>query len=148
MPFHFSLETLLRLRQSFERQEELLLQRANQRVQRLGQHIQEVEAAIADNAMQQSSHLQAGTSAAEVQFQNLWRLALKQIREQIQVELNHAEQARNMCMANLSRARREYEVVARLRHRQHELYFREEGRQDQRRADDLFLLRRLYLKSR
>jgi flagellar export protein FliJ len=144
MAFRFSLETVLRLRQNLERQEELLLYKANQDVLVLKHQIDELDAGMAGNAHRQSVQLQAGVSAAELHFDLLCHATLLHWRDDLEKRFSKAQSARDSRAESFRRARRQREAIETLRNHQLQLYRQQEARQDQRRADDLFLLRRSY----
>jgi len=145
MAFRFPLETVLRLRQNLERQQELLLYQANQEVLALTRQVQEVDAGLAENERRRSLQLQAGVTAAELQFELLCDATLMQWRVELERRLGKARKARDFQAESFRRARQNREVIETLRRHQLQLYRQHEARQDQRRADDLFLLRRSYM---
>jgi flagellar export protein FliJ len=145
MAFRFPLESVLRLRENLERQQELLLYQANQRVFALTRQIEELDAGMTENARYQSARLQSGVSAAELQFDLLCHAVLLEWRHDLETKLAEAQSQRDAQAENLRQARRQREVIETLRHHQLQAYRAREARQDQRRADDLFLLRRSFL---
>jgi len=145
MAFRFPLETVLRLRQNLERQQELLLYKANQEVLGLKRQIEELDAGMAANAQRRCLQLQAGVSVAELQFDLLCDETLLRFRGALQARLAKAESARDSQAEAFRHARRRREAIETLRTHQLQLYRQHAARQDQRRADDLFLLRRTYL---
>lgn len=144
MAFRFPLETVLRLRQNLEHQQELLLLKANQEVLSLLRQVAEVDAGLAENGRRKSLQLQTGVSAAELQFDLLCDATLLQLRRKLEALLTKAQTARDAQAESFRRARQHREVIETLRRQQLQLYRQHEARQDQRRADDLFLLRRSY----
>jgi flagellar export protein FliJ len=139
MAFRFSLDGLLRMRQSLERQQELLLLEANHHVRKLEQQKDDLNAALAASAKQEMEGLASGLSAAELQFELLCRSALMQKRGKLEKDIADARAAREIRVAALRQARQQREVIESLRRRQCELYRRVESRQQQREVDDLFL---------
>jgi flagellar export protein FliJ len=145
MAFRFPLESVLRLRQNLEHQQELLLQQANQKVLAITHQIEQLETTNAESAKRQLLQLQSGVSAAELQFDLLCQSMRMQLRHALDRKLAEAQGARDACFENFRQARRRREVVEAVHHNQLQLYRQHEARQNQRRADDLFLLRRAYL---
>jgi flagellar export protein FliJ len=139
MAFRFSLDGLLRMRQSLEHQQELLLLEANHHVRKLEQQKDDLNAALAASAKQELKRLSSGLSAAELQFELLCRSALMQKRGKLEKDIADARAAREIRVAALRQARQQREVIEALRRRQCELYRRVESRQQQREVDDLFL---------
>lgn len=141
MAFHFSLDVVLRVRQSLEHQQELLLREANHRVMTLEQQVEELNAWLAADSQQELQQLVCGLSAAELHFDLLCRSALLERRRALEKDAVEARAARNNCAASFHQARQQREVVETLRQRQLELYRQLEARKQQRQVDDLFLLR-------
>jgi flagellar export protein FliJ len=148
MAFRFSFEVLLRVRQSLERQQELRLQTANLRVAALRQHIEDVRNGMEKIAVRRRDQMASGASAAELQFDLLCRTVLTEQQHVVGKQLAEAEVFQHSCRDAFQLARRQREVVDTLRHHQLQLYRQQESRQEQRRLDDLFLLRRTYLQQR
>jgi flagellar export protein FliJ len=145
MAFRFPLEALLRVRQGLERQRELLLQEANLKVAMLRQQIADTNCEMENIQARQQPHFQSGLRAAELQFDVLCRAVLMERRGELEKQQARAEvlqRSRN----DFQQARRQREIIDSLRRHQLEIYRQHEVRQDQRRVDDLFLLRRAYLK--
>lgn len=144
MAFRFPLESVLRLRQNLEHQQELLLYKANQAVITIAHQIEQLDTGMAENARERLLELQSGMSAAHLQFSLLRDSMLRQSRHHLEKKLSEAENARAACRESFRHARQQREVMETLRRHQLELYRELEARQEQRRTDDLFLLRRAY----
>jgi flagellar export protein FliJ len=148
MAFRFSLAAVLRFRQSLERQQELLLQEANQRVVLARQGVEEAERMLAAMATESARKLGTGVTAAELQFDLLWRSLAAARRQALETQLAACEKARTERLQSFQQARREHEAVEALRQRQFEAYHQQEVQHEQRRLDDMFLLRREFLRRR
>lgn len=146
MAFRFPLEVLLRLRQGLERQQELRLQEANHRVAMLRQQIEDVHSEMENIEVRRRPQRESGISAAELQFDVLCRSVLAARQLALEKQLVEAEAYRRSRSEAFQHARQQREVMDVLRRHQFEDYQQEEARQDQRRLDDLFLLRRSYLR--
>jgi flagellar export protein FliJ len=146
MSFHFPLEVLLRVRLILERQRELQLQEANLRVAMLRRHIAELDREGENLIASLRRHLESGLSAAELQFDDLCHSVLRERRRELERQMTAAETRRSLCHEVFRQARRQREVMDTLRCQKLETYRQQEARQDQRRIDDLFLLRRAYLR--
>lgn len=146
MAFRFPLEVLLRVRQGLERQQELRLQEANHRVAMLQRQIADMHIEIQNIFVRRRSQFESGISAAELQFDGLCRSVLIERQHGLKKQLVEAEALRQVRTDDFLRARRQRQVVETLRHHQLQDYRQQEGRRDQRRLDDLFLLRRAYLR--
>ena len=108
--------------------------------------IDAVGSLVTEMAAQEAGALKAGVSAAELHFAMLRRAVLLGRRKQLEKDLSGAEalcSARNL---ELQRARQQREVIETLRRTQLQLYNQQEKRQEQRRVDHLFLLRREFLR--
>jgi len=141
MAFRFSLEALRKLRRSQERQQELMLQTANQQVSALQQQIAEIETQIQRAWDEGLRKLENRVRASEVQFDLLCRSLLSQRQGALHKELLGAQALQAAQGLAFRQARRRREVLDSLRAQQLELSRREEMRQEQRRADEQFLLR-------
>jgi flagellar export protein FliJ len=146
MAFRFPLEVLLRVRRGLERQQELRLQEANHRVAMLRQQIEEVHSEVGNIVARRRPQLESGISAAELQFDVLCRSVLTERQRTLEKQRVEAEAHRYSCREDFQQARRQREVMDTLRLHQLQDYHQQEARQDQRRLDDLFLLRRAYLR--
>jgi flagellar export protein FliJ len=146
MAFRFPLEVLLRLRQGLERQQELRLQEANHRVATLRQQIDDAHSEMEKIDARRRPERESGISAAELQFDDLCRCVLAARLRTLEKQLVEAEAYRHSCSQDFQKAHQQREVMDVLRRQQFENYRLEEARQDQRRLDDLYLLRRSYLR--
>jgi flagellar export protein FliJ len=148
MAFQFSLDAVLRLRQSLERQQVSLLREANQQMTALQLRIDNLNTQLSQRATQESAQLACSLSAAELQFIELCRTALMGQRGSLEKRLATAQRVRDACMAGFRLARQRREALETLRQMQVQIYRQQEARQNQRQLDDLLLLRRAYLKRR
>ena len=146
MAFRFPLETLLRVRQGLERQHELRLQEANQRVAMLRQQIEDTHSEMRNISARRQPQLEIGISTAELHFDVLCQSVLTERQHALEKQLVEAESLRHLRSEEFLQARRQREVIDTLRRHQLQDYQQEEARQNQRRLDDLFLLRRSYLR--
>src|SRR5581483_309571 len=142
MAFRFALGSLLRLRQSIEHQQELLLQKATQAVLSVQRDIEDVDRRVATILTAEADQLGLGVTAAELQFAELCRSLLREFRSDLEHELGRRQEARQQQSERFQAARRDREVIESLRQRQLQVYRVQENRREQRRMDDLLLLRR------
>jgi len=145
MAFRSSLDVLLRVRRSLQRQQELLLQEANRKVAALQRERDGIKAQIAANAQRELLGLQSGLRAAELHFDLLCRSALRARYHAVETELSKAQALQEARAQSFRLARQQREVLETLRQQQLQTYRQQAARQDQRRLDDLFLVRRAYL---
>jgi flagellar export protein FliJ len=148
MAFRFPFEVLLRVRQGLERKQELRLQEASHRLAMLLQQIEDVHCETESIAARRGPQLESGISAAELQFDVLCRSVLTERQHILEKQLVEAEAFRRSCSEDFRQARRQSEAMDTLRLHQLHSYRQQEARQEQRRLDDLFLLRRAHLKHR
>jgi flagellar export protein FliJ len=134
------------VRQGLERQHELRLQEANQRVTMLRQQIEGVHSEAQNILTGRRPQFESGISAAELQFDVLCLSVLTERQHALEQQLVEAEALRHTRSEEFLQARRQREVIDTLRHHQLQDCQQAEARQDQRRLDDLFLLRRAYLR--
>jgi flagellar export protein FliJ len=146
MAFRFSLAALLRFRQGLEHQQELLLQEANQSVMAARQRVEESVRLLIAMAAEEARKLCSGTTAAELQWDLLQRSLAAQRRQALEKQLATCQEARAQRLEAFQQARREREAVEALRRQQAEKYAQQQSWREQRRLDDLFLLRREFLR--
>jgi flagellar export protein FliJ len=146
MPFHFSLAALLHFRQSIEHQQELRLRAANQQVARVRHLIDQLEQKAKDSGNQRAQQLSLGTTAAELQFSFLYEAGIREQMQELLREFVRRRNLRDQQQRLYQQTRRDREILENLRDRQLHEYERESRRREQREQDDLFLLRRAYLR--
>jgi flagellar export protein FliJ len=146
MPFQFPLQAVLHFRQSVEHQQELRLRAANQQVARVQRLIEVADAQRQSLYANQSKELSEGVSAAELQFGLLYEKDLLRHRKELDPQLAQVQQLRDQQREIFRRARQARETLESVRDRQLEIYKKDAARREQRSLDDLFLLRREYLR--
>lgn len=142
MAFHFTLQSLLRIRVSYERLERLRLLTLTALANRLRQEIAAVCAESEEARRDLQGRMAAGTSGGELQFavaNDRTRAARKQALEESlsRVKSRHEKQWRVF-----EAARRKRQILENLRARRWEEYRREQSRCEQKQVDELYLLRR------
>ncbi|HEV2398287.1 MAG TPA: flagellar export protein FliJ [Candidatus Sulfotelmatobacter sp.] len=142
MPFHFSLQSVYQLRRSIEHQQELRLRAANQQLTKIRRLIEQNEGCIRESDASSSRELQTGTTSAELRFVATKQRVLLQRGQELQYELGRCQTARDQQQRIFEKARRERETVENLRDWQFQEFSREQSRREQRRLDELFLLRK------
>lgn len=142
MAFRFPLDTLLRLRVSVERKEELNLQRINMALLQarhdLAQLRQERQAAWSEAQLR----LRSSAPAAELHFELARDHAARQRAEQIEQRITQLEFARQEQQQIYRKARQEREILENLRSRKREQYDQELSRVEQQSIDDMQLMLR------
>jgi len=142
MAFRFTLAPLLRLRQSIERQRILKLQEANLQVSRAQEKLAQLERSLSEAAQSDAAALQAGRTAAELQFASVLRENLHHYRQELQSDILQFELLRQQALGEYHRAYREREVLETLRARERRVYQQEQLRRQQQELDATYLLQR------
>jgi flagellar export protein FliJ len=141
MAFHYRLESLLRLRRSLERQEELRLHSFAAVVARLRAELRQLdEGRLAQRRSAQQS-LTGGGAGSMLQFEVACDAAYFAARESLQKKLEEAEKQRAEQLKIYSEARKKREILAALRGHQQEAYLLDFLRREQQRVDEAFLMR-------
>ncbi len=146
MAFHFRLETLLALRRSREKQEELKLQAIGQRLRLARRMLRENEESRRSLRSEQLQRARAGISGAELHFMrdydnSLAAAGLTLLHSLKEIEKEFAKQT-NV----LTSERQKREILETLSQRERERYRIEKARGEQSAADELFLMRRARVK--
>lgn len=145
MPFRFPLQALLHFRQSLEHQQELRLRAANQQVAHVRHALEQLDGRIRQTQIQSSQYLASGTTGAELSFLQTAEGALHAQRQELEGELLRRRHLRDQQERIFLQARRERETFESLRNQQFRAYQLDQARREQRRLDDLFLMRKTYL---
>jgi flagellar export protein FliJ len=146
MPFNFSLQAVLHFREGLEHQQELRLRAANQQVARVRHLIEQVDARSQELYSRQMADLSSGLTAAELRFGLLCETELLRHRRELEGELVRLQQLREKQREIYQQARRARQTLEALRDSQLAFYRKEAARREQRNLDDLFLMRREYLR--
>jgi len=146
MPFHFRLHAILHFRKSIEHQQELRLRAANQQVARMRHLIEQVEARRQELAAARGRELSAGVTAAELRFGLQCDAELVRHKKDLQQQLQRFQQLRDQQRELFQQARKNRETLEAIHEQQLHLFEQEAARRQQRSQDDLFLLRREYLR--
>jgi flagellar export protein FliJ len=146
MAFHFPLQAVLHFRESMEHQQELRLRAANQQVARVRHLLEQIDARRQDLLDTQTKRLGSGMTAVELQFELLCATELLRHRRELEQQLVRLQQVREQQRELFQQARRARETLEAVRDQQLRLYKKEATRREQRILDDMFLLRREYLR--
>jgi flagellar export protein FliJ len=146
MAFRFPLQAILHFRQSLEHQQELRLRAANQQVARVQHGIEQIDSHRQALRAGQARELRAGISSAELRFGLQCDAELLRHRRELELQLVRQQQQRDQQREIFQQARRARETLEAVRDEQLRLYKQEAARREQRNLDDLFLMRREYLR--
>jgi flagellar export protein FliJ len=144
MAFRFPLHPLLRLEQSIEKQEELLLLARVSVVDGLRNQIAALDMVQAEQDRAMVVGMMEGSTGAEMHFAAAGNLARTQVRNQLCEELRIAEAKREEQAKAYRAVRRKRETLSSLRDRQRQAYEIESSRREQQRVDEAFLIRHHY----
>jgi flagellar export protein FliJ len=137
---------VLHFRQSIEHQQQLRLLAANQQVARVQHLVEQMDARRQQLHAMQIKQLSSGMTAAELRFGLLCEAEILRHRRELEQQHVRLQQLREQQREIFHQARRARETLEALRDRQFRLYQKEAARREQRSLDDLFLLRRQYLR--
>jgi flagellar export protein FliJ len=141
MPFAFSLQTLLRLRELNEQAELQTLQSLAAQVAGVSAEIESLIEVTEEQKRAMCRDSLQGLSGADLQFQVQREAASKLRYSQLAEKLKGLESAREAQQETYRLARREREILSTLREQHLEAYKQEQLRRAQREVDDTFLIR-------
>jgi flagellar export protein FliJ len=147
MAFEFPLQSVLHFRESIERQQELRLRAANQRVARVRRVIEQLETRRQEIRSVETRQLREGTTSAELRFELQREAGLVRHRGELEKQLIGLEKARDEQREAFQQARQARRTLEALREKQLVVYRKEALRREQRNLDDLFLMRLLVKRS-
>jgi flagellar export protein FliJ len=142
MAFEFSLEAVLRVRESIEEREESALQSIQREVARTVHQIEELSVAIDGAHRAREKALQQAISGGHLQTLLWEEQGAEQRLKSLQGQLQELERARNQQMKVYQSAHRGREMLTDIRTQQKDAYERERLREEQKRLDDIFMARR------
>lgn len=142
MAFRFSLDTLLRLRISIERKEELNLQRIHAALQQARRELERLRLERQAAWGEAQLRLRASAPAAELHFELARDQAAQRRAALLQQRIAQLESARLQQQAVYRKARQDREILENLRDRMREQYDLEQNRSEQQRIDDILLMLR------
>jgi flagellar export protein FliJ len=142
MRFKFSLEGLLRVRESFEKKEEQRLAAAIGELARLNAMLETVRKQLASIADQLDTLLARGTTGADLHLLCFEGILLERRKEALVESVSSAVAEVRSQQARLQEAKQKRKILDNLRQKQLTLFLLTEGRREQQKLDDGFLLRR------
>lgn len=146
MAFHFPLSTILRLRESLEKQELQRLQKLVRDLAQIRGEIESIDQGIEAARREVVEQASTGISGAELHAAALSEFALLQMRSNLIAKRDELERARKDQQARYNQARQRREILSNLRDRQLAAYQHEQNRKEQQLTDELFLMRRSHRK--
>lgn len=146
MAFCFPLQSILHYRQSLEHQQELRLRAANQQVARVQHLIEQLERRRNEIHAAQLARMSSGVTSAELRFELHREGELLRHRSELQQEWIRLQHLRDQQREVFRLTRQARETLESARDLQLQSYKKETVRREQRNLDDLFILRRQYLR--
>jgi flagellar export protein FliJ len=138
MGFHFSLETVLRFRESVEQREELALQKTQLEIAGVGRAIDRATAEIASAQRARERAMQQAIPAAQLQAMVRDADAAVEKKKHLVAMLQELEKQRAEQMNAYQAAHRKRRMLSDMETRQQDAYEREQVRTQQKQLDDLF----------
>jgi flagellar export protein FliJ len=142
MAFRYTLQSLLRLRQSLERQEEQRLHIAAAVVAQLRTKLEQLEHERATTRESGIHEMSRGTFGATLQFVSECDAAAMRNREKFRLQLAEAERRRMEQLRAYQSARQQREIFEGLRDQQKAAYEQDRAHREQQLVDEAFLLHR------
>jgi flagellar export protein FliJ len=141
MAFRYSLQSLLRLRQSLERQEEQRLFAIAAVVARLRAEIDQFRQDNLESTRAALGEMGGALSGASLQYAAFCGAAFDKARKKLEQQLEEAERKRLAQLRIYQASRQKSEILQGLRERQEAVYELELARHEQQAADEAFLIR-------
>jgi flagellar export protein FliJ len=141
MAFRYSLQPLLRLRQSLERQEEQRLYAIAVVVARLRAEIEQLNQGELEARKAAQEEMAIASSGASLQYAAHCGAAFVLARKKLERQLEEAERKRLVQLRAYQASRQKSEILLGLRDRQESAYEVELARHEQQAADEAFLIR-------
>lgn len=141
MAFVFSLKALLRVREIREIRALQALQMIVSQAAAAQAEIEALDTSMEETRRETCTGSLAGVSGAELHFQVLRDSAYRERRQTLLEKLNQLKKIQQKQTAVYRQARQQREVLSSLREEQLAAYNLDEGRREQRRIDEFYLLR-------
>lgn len=143
MAFRFSLQTILRLRESYERLERMRLLALTAAVAQLKLEIHALDAESAGAQRRLREKLAGGLSGAEMQFEAACEKLRAEHKKALEEKLRATEKMHAKQQAAYRLARQKRRILENLRERRREEYKREQARREQQQLDEIHSIHRL-----
>jgi flagellar export protein FliJ len=140
MPFRFSLQAVLRFRESFERRERQRLEAITREVLKAQQQREQAKLDRANALDQMQKKLHQGMNAAEMQFELACDRARVRRIAAVNDHLTKLEDLRRRQLEIFRKAQQQRKILENLRDRQLAAYRLVQTRREQQQMDDRFLI--------
>ena len=142
MPFRFPLATVLRVRESLEKNEERALQKIQLEMARVSHQIEELTAKIAKSHETREQAMAQPIPARDLHTL-LWEVkAATEKKKALHHDLQILEQQRDEQIKAYQDAHRDRETMTDMSNKQRDVYEQEQTRAQQKSLDDIFIARR------
>jgi flagellar export protein FliJ len=148
MPFRFSLQAVLRYRESFERRERQRLQVITREVAKAQQQREQAKLDRANALVQLQKKLQHGMTAMEMQFEVACDRARLRRIAMLHQQASKLEELQRRQLEVFRHAQQQRQILENLRGRQLAAYQLLQARREQQQMDDRFLIARAGQSSR
>ncbi|MGO8786376.1 MAG: flagellar export protein FliJ [Terriglobia bacterium] len=140
MPLRFSLQAVLRLRESFERREQQRLEVVTREFVKVKQQWEQAKLDRANTVVQLQKKLRQGVTAVEMQFDLACDRARLRRIEALNGHLVKIEDLRRRQLEAFRKAQQQRKILENLRDRQLAAYLLVQTRREQQQMDDRFLI--------
>ena len=141
MAFHFSLQSLLRLRRSYEHREKLRLAAINRQILQVRQQIDSLAQEKMAARYRLGRNLDRGMRGAEFREAECFEMVLASRQEFLAQQMMKLEHLRREQQRLCEKAWQQCKILENLKDRQERLYCQERARHEQDVADELYLVR-------
>ncbi len=142
MAFRFSLQAMLDLRKSFERQEKLRLEMLTHQISQLRQQLETLDQEKTAGRERMAQNLQEGLFGSESLFNTDREAVGEQRRDSLLQRVTEVEEQRRLQLAVFQKAQQQRKILENLRDRREQIYRQMQSRREQQLLDELFLTRR------
>lgn len=141
MGFQFSLAAVLRVRESVEKREEEILRKIQAEIALLTHQLEEYRAAMLKTRKVQESALLSTVPAGQLHTMIWEQQSISEKLQAMQQQLRVLVKQRGEQLIIYQAAHRNCEMLTEMRERQHQDYLVSQSREQQKRLDDLFIIR-------
>ncbi len=134
--FTFTLEPLVRVKDSEKTQQELLLARAQQALDRLTERMERQRERLRAHDREFRAQMEAGMNGQKLREFNNFKTYLFESIEQLAIDIERAAEERDACRDALIETMKEIRTLEKLREKQYRLYLEEVRREEEKAIGD------------
>jgi len=142
MAFRFALAAVLKYRENLEQREYLALEKTQQEIVQTKIVLHQCEERRSAATRRREADLRRGVTSVHLQAAYEEETALEEQGEKLRAQLRQLQVQRENCLKAYELARRNRELLDKLRMRQLDAYRRAQAKREQATLDDVFLSRR------